>query len=95
MLKQEYEALKKELINLNNEVVFAHNDLLLGNVLYNEKEMSVTFIDFEYTGYNYQAYDIANHFAEFAGNLSICSNIILQMIFFYNIICIIKIYFHL
>ncbi|XP_033196472.1 ethanolamine kinase 1 [Bombus vosnesenskii] len=67
VLKQEYEALKKELINLNNEVVFAHNDLLLGNVLYNEKKMSVTFIDFEYTGYNYQAYDIANHFAEFAG----------------------------
>ncbi|KAK1128529.1 hypothetical protein K0M31_002987 [Melipona bicolor] len=67
VLKQDYEALKKELINLNNEIVFAHNDLLLANVLYNEKENSVTFIDFEYTGYNYQAFDIANHFAEFAG----------------------------
>ncbi|XP_076748938.1 ethanolamine kinase 1 isoform X2 [Xylocopa sonorina] len=66
-LKQNYHLLKKELSNLNNEVVFAHNDLLLGNVLYNQKENSVTFIDFEYTAYNYQAYDIANHFAEFAG----------------------------
>lgn len=71
ILKQDYEALKRELINLNNEIVFAHNDLLLANVLYNEKENSVTFIDFEYTGYNYQAFDIANHFAEFAGNLNI------------------------
>lgn len=27
----------------------------------------VRFIDYEYTGYNYQAYDIGNHFNEFAG----------------------------
>ncbi|XP_017875611.1 ethanolamine kinase [Ceratina calcarata] len=67
VLKQNYQLLKKELIDINNEVVFAHNDLLLGNVLYNQKENSVTFIDFEYTAYNYQAFDIANHFAEFAG----------------------------
>lgn len=28
---------------------------------------SVKFIDYEYSGYNYQAYDIGNHFNEFAG----------------------------
>lgn len=28
---------------------------------------NVKFIDYEYTGYNYQAYDIGNHFNEFAG----------------------------
>lgn len=28
---------------------------------------SVKFIDYEYAGYNYQAYDIGNHFNEFAG----------------------------
>lgn len=67
VLKTNYQLLKEELINLNNVVVFAHNDLLLANVLYNQKENSVTFIDFEYTAYNYQAFDIANHFAEFAG----------------------------
>lgn len=60
-----------ELISLNNDIVFAHNDLLLGNILYNQKENTVTFIDFEYTAYNYQAFDIANHFAEFAGNIYI------------------------
>jgi len=27
----------------------------------------VSFIDFEYVGYNYQAFDIANHFCEYAG----------------------------
>ncbi|CAN2391425.1 Ethanolamine kinase 1, partial [Pristimantis euphronides] len=27
----------------------------------------VQFIDYEYSGYNYQAYDIGNHFNEFAG----------------------------
>ncbi|XP_076179701.1 ethanolamine kinase 1 isoform X1 [Ptiloglossa arizonensis] len=67
VLKQNYQLLKKTLLDLHSEVVFAHNDLLLGNVLYNQKENIVTFIDFEYTAYNYQAFDIANHFAEFAG----------------------------
>ena len=28
---------------------------------------SVHFIDFEYGGYNYRGYDIANHFCEFVG----------------------------
>lgn len=27
----------------------------------------VHFIDYEYAGYNYQAFDIGNHFNEFAG----------------------------
>ncbi|XP_078046171.1 ethanolamine kinase 1 [Augochlora pura] len=67
VLQENYLLLKETLTSLNSEVVFAHNDLLLGNVLYNQKENIVTFIDFEYTAYNYQAYDIANHFAEFAG----------------------------
>ncbi|KZC09238.1 PREDICTED: ethanolamine kinase 1 [Dufourea novaeangliae] len=67
VLKQNYEQLKETLTDLNSEIVFAHNDLLLANVLYNQKENIVTFIDFEYTAYNYQAFDIANHFAEFAG----------------------------
>lgn len=67
VLKKEYRFLKKNLLTLNSRVVYAHNDLLLGNVIYNKKENKVTFIDYEYTGYNYQAFDIANHFAEFSG----------------------------
>lgn len=59
--------LKEKLSNLDSPVVFAHNDLLLGNVIYTKETNSVTFIDFEYAAPNYQAYDIANHFAEFVG----------------------------
>jgi len=29
----------------------------------------VRFIDYEYSSYNYQAFDIGNHFNEFAGEL--------------------------
>ncbi len=31
---------------------------------------TVKFIDFEYAGYNYDAFDIGNHFNEFAGKIS-------------------------
>lgn len=60
--------MKSTLSKVNSPVVFAHNDLLLGNILYDEKQESVIFIDYEYTAFNYQAFDIANHFTEYAGN---------------------------
>lgn len=66
-LEKEIELLNEKFGNSSNPVVFAHNDLLLGNVVYSEKTNSVTFIDYEYAGYNYQAFDIGNHFAEFIG----------------------------
>jgi ethanolamine kinase len=47
-------------------LVFSHNDLLLGNIVFNETLNSIKFIDYEYGAPNYQAYDIANHFNEFA-----------------------------
>ncbi len=48
-------------------VVFAHNDLLSGNILHVDGEHGVRFIDFEYGDYNYRAFDMANHFCEHAG----------------------------
>lgn len=54
-------------------LVFAHNDLLLGNIIYDEDK--VRFIDFEYGGPNYAPFDVANHFNEFAGN-SLLSSIL-------------------
>lgn len=68
ILEKEYQMLKDTLSKEDSPVVFAHNDLLLGNILYNSKRESVVFIDYEYTAFNYQAFDIANHFTEFAGN---------------------------
>lgn len=66
-LLQEMRNLKDILTKLHSPIVFAHNDLLLGNVIYNSEHNSVTFIDYEYAAMNYQAYDIGNHFSEFAG----------------------------
>lgn len=35
--------------------------------MHNEAKKSITFIDYEYAAYNHQAFDIGNHFNEFAG----------------------------
>jgi len=47
--------------------VFSHNDLLLANIIHNLEDDSIKFIDYEYGEMNYQAYDVANHFNEYAG----------------------------
>ena len=50
--------------------VLCHNDLLCGNVLYQEpipqqnpQGGKVFLIDYEYAAYNYRAFDLANHFS--------------------------------
>ncbi|CAM9772899.1 unnamed protein product [Pylaiella littoralis] len=52
-------------------IVFAHNDLLSGNILVGprggKKISTLRLIDFEYSDYNSCGYDIANHFCECAG----------------------------
>ncbi|XP_022755119.1 probable ethanolamine kinase isoform X1 [Durio zibethinus] len=58
----------KELTGLlNAPVVFAHNDLLSGNLMLNDEHDKLYFIDFEYGSYNYRGFDIGNHFNEYAG----------------------------
>lgn len=66
-LDVEFNALEKELKPLGSPLVFCHNDLLLANAIYNSTKSTVTFIDYEYAAYNHQAFDIGNHFNEFAG----------------------------
>lgn len=64
--KAEREAEMKELQNLleesGNPVVFCHNDLLPGNIVI-QPGKKITFIDFEYGDFNYQAFDIAGESA--------------------------------
>ncbi|XP_004862227.1 ethanolamine kinase 2 isoform X2 [Heterocephalus glaber] len=67
VLERELAWLKEHLSQLNSPVVFCHNDLLCKNIIYDSAKGHVQFIDYEYTGYNYQAFDIGNHFNEFAG----------------------------
>ncbi|RZC69859.1 hypothetical protein C5167_033009 [Papaver somniferum] len=52
---------------LNAPVVYSHNDLLSGNLMLNDDEEKLYFIDFEYGSYSYRGYDIGNHFNEYAG----------------------------
>ncbi|CAF1343798.1 unnamed protein product [Rotaria sordida] len=52
---------------LGKDLVLCHNDLLVKNIIYNEKTQLISFIDFEYTNLNYALFDIANHFVEYAG----------------------------
>ena len=67
-LQDEVTFLKNIIDHNESPIVFCHNDLLLKNIIcYEKPSQGVTFIDFEYADFNYQAYDIANHFCEFAG----------------------------
>ncbi|KAM9520384.1 ethanolamine kinase 2 isoform 2-T2 [Guaruba guarouba] len=67
VLEQELAWMKETLSQLGSPVVLCHNDLLCKNIIYDGTRGHVRFIDYEYTGYNYQAFDIGNHFNEFAG----------------------------
>ncbi|KAJ2386209.1 hypothetical protein GGI23_006543, partial [Coemansia sp. RSA 2559] len=66
-LASEATELETLLTKLNSPVVFSHNDLLSGNIIMSESKDQVFFIDYEYGMYNYRAFDIANHFNEYAG----------------------------
>ncbi|XP_034031763.1 ethanolamine kinase 1-like isoform X1 [Thalassophryne amazonica] len=63
----EMESLRRALSNMGSPIVLCHNDLLTKNIIYNQNQGTVKFIDYEYADYNYQAFDIGNHFNEFAG----------------------------
>ncbi|XP_052465305.1 ethanolamine kinase 1-like [Carassius gibelio] len=67
VLEQEMMWMKEHLSQLGSPVVLCHNDLLCKNIIHNAKEGHVRCIDYEYSSYNYQAFDIGNHFNEFAG----------------------------
>uniref|UniRef100_A0A8C7HAP8 ethanolamine kinase n=1 Tax=Oncorhynchus kisutch TaxID=8019 RepID=A0A8C7HAP8_ONCKI len=66
-LADEMETLKRHLSQIGSPTVLCHNDLLTKNIIYDNKEGMVRFIDYEYADFNYQAFDIGNHFNEFAG----------------------------
>ncbi|CDQ77286.1 unnamed protein product [Oncorhynchus mykiss] len=66
-LSDEMETLKRHLSQIGSPTVLCHNDLLTKNIIFDNKEGMVRFIDYEYADFNYQAFDIGNHFNEFAG----------------------------
>lgn len=70
-----WEAIDQEIIemrdlvsnSIKSKLVYCHNDLNSGNIIYDASSDQIKFIDFEYVGANYQAYEIANYFNEFIG----------------------------
>jgi ethanolamine kinase len=63
-------------LTMTQQLVFAHCDLLHGNIIIepqpeptedNPARLTVSFIDYEYATPSPAAFDIANHFAEWAG----------------------------
>ncbi|KAH8551020.1 kinase-like domain-containing protein [Umbelopsis sp. PMI_123] len=64
-LKHELKTLSAKLGGLKSPIVFSHNDLLYGNVIYSQNQ--AFFIDYEYGMLAPRGFDIGNHFNEFAG----------------------------
>ncbi|KAL0274671.1 UNVERIFIED_CONTAM: hypothetical protein PYX00_002744 [Menopon gallinae] len=72
-LMSEVSWLRTFLGNNNAPLLFCHNDLQQGNILVcsntiNEKKPKLVVIDYEYSFYNYRAFDFANHFYEYTMN---------------------------
>nr|CAB3243896.1 ethanolamine kinase 1 [Phallusia mammillata] len=66
-LEQEITELEHHLEALQSRTVFCHNDLLVHNIIHTKETGKITFIDYEYASFTYEAFDIGNHFCEFAG----------------------------
>jgi ethanolamine kinase len=66
-LPAELNLLQESVIPNAAKVAFCHNDLLAANILISSDLTEIQLIDFEYGGSNYVAFDIANHFNEYAG----------------------------
>ncbi|KAF1897442.1 hypothetical protein Lal_00035147 [Lupinus albus] len=50
------------------EIGFCHNDLHYGNIMMDEEQKTITFIDYEFASHNPIAYDLAYHFCTMEGN---------------------------
>ncbi|GAB5593123.1 hypothetical protein Unana1_08023 [Umbelopsis nana] len=66
-LEDELNTLSAKLGSLNSSIVFSHNDLLYGNIIYSSNLDAAFFIDYEYGMMAPRGFDIGNHFNEFAG----------------------------
>jgi len=57
----------KTVIKDDSPIAFCHNDMLAGNIMTEGSTGQIQLIDFEYGTTNFVAFDIANHFNEWAG----------------------------
>lgn len=66
-LPAELDWLQESVVPKDTKTAFCHNDVLAANVMVSPDLKDIQLIDFEYGGSNYVAFDIANHFNEYAG----------------------------
>lgn len=67
LMTLEQDPIMQQAWNYANAIVFCHNDALSGNILYQQGWNRVQIIDYEYGGYNFRGFDMANHFCEHCG----------------------------
>ncbi|CAG8572607.1 11360_t:CDS:2, partial [Paraglomus brasilianum] len=68
-LRGEIDELMRYVDVLDSPIVFAHNDTQYGNFLrLTDGSDELVIVDYEYSGYNYRGFDIANHFCEWTYN---------------------------
>ena len=66
-LKKEVDEMKSLLLTFKSPLVFCHNDLQFGNLIYDERTQHTTIIDHEFGGLNYVACELGDIFSEQAG----------------------------
>jgi ethanolamine kinase len=66
-IRMEVSILRSIIEERSFPVCFCHNDLPSLNIILDEHNNRVHFIDYEYASYNYRGFDIGNHFVEWAG----------------------------
>lgn len=64
--KSGMKQLRDELEGSDCPVVFCHNDVWSGNIMISKNDTIVSFVDFEFSGFNYRGFDIGNFFSEAA-----------------------------
>lgn len=67
LMTAEIEALTRMCEKISPKVVWVHSDLLPGNIMLDAPRAAMTFIDFEYSTYGYQGFDLGNHWNECMG----------------------------
>eukprot|EP01127_Copromyxa_protea_P013077 TRINITY_DN3477_c0_g1_i1.p1 TRINITY_DN3477_c0_g1~~TRINITY_DN3477_c0_g1_i1.p1 ORF type:complete len:615 (+),score=145.20 TRINITY_DN3477_c0_g1_i1:187-1845(+) len=71
LIESELIELKARLKALDSPILFCHNDLLAGNMMYDEEGDDLFFIDYEYGSYNYRGFEFGNHFCEWTLDYSL------------------------
>ncbi|XP_019439374.1 PREDICTED: probable choline kinase 2 [Lupinus angustifolius] len=67
-LHADIDILEMLLSEVYEEIGFCHNDLQYGNIMMDEEQRTITFIDYEFASHNPIAYDLAYHFCDMEGD---------------------------